>query len=137
MTAVDGDANGDWDFINAADLRTVGLAALSPDLVVCSTAAGASGTACGGANATLTDSTPLIVYSLGKDWAQFSSADQVENVGTTVGGGPSGTTYRVAANAVFVTRNRSIQSGNEYDDVIGWLPANTVYKRLVDAGFVP
>lgn len=137
VTAVDGDGNGDWDFIHAADLRTVGLAALSPDLVVCRTAAGASGTACGSANATLTNSTPLVIYSHGKDWAQFSSADQVENAGANAGGGPSGASYRVAGNGVFVSRGRSIQAGNEYDDVIGWLPANTVYKRLVDAGFVP
>lgn len=137
VTAVDGDGNGDWDFIHAADLRTVGLAALSPDLVVCRTAAGASGAACGSANDTLTDSSPLVVYSLGKDWAQFSSADQVENVGGTIAGGPSGSQYRVAANDVFVARGRSIQAGNEYDDVIGWLPANTVYKRLVDAGHAP
>lgn len=137
VTAVDTDGNGDWDFVNAADLRIVGLAALAPDLVVCRTASGASATACGSANDTLTATTPLVVYSLGKDWAQFSSSDQVENVGANVGGGPSGTSYRVAVDNVFVSRGRSIQAGNEYDDVVAWVSANAVYKRLVDAGFVP
>ena len=137
MTATDVDANGDWDFVNPADLRAVGIAALTPDLVVCRTAAGASGIACGAANATLTDSSPFLVYSFGKDWAQFSSADQLENAGATLGGGPSGASYRVAANSVFVLRGLSAQSGNEFDDVLAWTPATTVYKRLVDAGFVP
>lgn len=137
VTSVDVDGNGDWDFINTLDLRNVGLAALTPDLVVCRTASGASSTACGSGNDTLTAAAPMVIYSLGKDWAQFSSADQVENVGATVAGGPSGTRYRIASNAVFVARGRSVQSGNEYDDVVGWMPANSLYKRLVDAGFVP
>ncbi len=137
VTSVDTDGNGAWDFVNAADLRTVGLAALAPDLVVCRRASGASSTACGSGNDTLTAAAPLVVYSLGKDWAQFSSADQLENVGANVTGGPSGARYRIASNAVFVDRGRSVQSGNEYDDVVAWVSANAVYKRLVDAGFVP
>ncbi len=137
VSATDVDGNGDWDFTNAADLSAVGLAALAPDLIVCRSAAGASATACSSANATLTDRSPFIVYSLGKDWAQFSSADQVENTGATLGGGPSGARYRVAANRVFVLRGLSAQPGAEFDDIVGWTPANTVYKRLVDAGFVP
>ena len=137
VTNVDTDGNGDWDFMNAADIRTVGLATLAPDLVVCRTATGASATACAAGNDTLTASTPVVIYSLGKDWAQFSSADQLENVGANVGGGPSGTSYRVASNVVFVERGRSIQDGNEYDDVVDWVSANAVYKRLVDAGYVP
>ncbi len=137
VSASDSNGNGQWDFVAAADLRAAGIAALAPELTVCRRAAGASATACGSGNDTLTVGTPAIVYSLGKDWAGFSSADQVANVGRTLSGGPSGERYRTAADAVFVDRGRSTQSGSEFDDVVEWIPSTVLYKRLLDAGVVP
>ena len=79
----------------------------------------------------------MIVYSLGKDWSSFSSPDQLENVGTTLGGGTSGTNYAVADNVVFVSRGRSQASGDEFDDQLLWLSANSLFRRLADAGHLP
>ena len=61
-------------------MREITISGLQPDLVVCSTAAGASGTACGNANETLSDSAPMVVYSLGRDCRAFSSADELEKI---------------------------------------------------------
>lgn len=137
VSASDANGNGQWDFLDAADLRAAGLATLAPELTVCRRAAGASSTACGSGNDTLTAGTPAIVYSLGKDWAGFSSADQLANVGTTLSGGPSGQRYRTAADVVFVERGRSVQAGDEFDDLVEWIPSPVLYRRLLDAGVVP
>jgi hypothetical protein len=79
----------------------------------------------------------LVIYSLGRDWPAFSSADQLENVGASLGGGASGASYPVAADSVFVTRGRSEQSGAEFDDLVVWLSSNGLYRVLVEAGQLP
>ena len=113
------------------------MPALAPDLTVCRTAAGSSSNACAASNVTLTAGSPVVIFSLGKDWAAFTSADEVENVGANLGGGPSSTTYRVASDVVFVSRGRSELPGSEFDDQLRWLAPNRLYGRLVDAGHLP
>lgn len=137
VTASDTDGNGLWDFTSPGEMQAVTMPVLLPDLVVCSSSSGASATACGSANVTLADQSPLVIYSLGKDWTSFTSVDQLENVGDTLGGGASGSSYPVAADAVFVARGRSDMSGNEFDDLVVWLSANALYRGLVDAGHLP
>lgn len=137
VTASDADANGSWDFTTPGELQSVTMPVLAPDLVVCSTASGASATACANANVTLSDRSPAVVYSLGKDWTSFSSPDQLENVGSTLGGGASGRSYPVAADDVFVARGRSDMSGGEFDDQLLWVSANALYRSLVEAGRLP
>lgn len=132
---VDGDSN--WDFVTAGEMPDVTMPLLVPDLVVCSTAAGSSAGACGSVSTTLTQGAPVVLYSLGKDWANFSSADQVENVGTNLGGGSSGANYRVASDRVFVSRRKSELSGAEFDDLVVWIAPATLYGRLVDTGHLP
>ena len=80
---------------------------------------------------------PVMLYSIGKDWATFSSADQVENTGATLGGGPSGANYRIASDRVFVRTDRSDLPGSEFDDLVIWVPENTLYARLVQVGQLP
>tara|TARA_R110002096_G_scaffold130643_5_gene279911 strand:- start:6799 stop:7572 length:774 start_codon:yes stop_codon:yes gene_type:complete len=137
VSASDADGDGAWDFTNAGEMQNVTMPLLAPELTVCRTATGASATACGSTNVTLTDASPVIVYSLGKDWAAFTSADELENVGANLGGGPSASNYRVAADAVFVVRGRSDQAGSEFDDLLLWIAPNRLFGRLVDAGHLP
>ena len=137
VTASDADTDGNWDFTTPGEMQLVTMPLLQPDLAVCSTTAGSSGTACGGANVTLSNQAPLVVYSLGKDWPTFASPDQLENVGTSIGGGPSGSSYQVAADTVFVIRGHSDLSGSEFDDLLLWLSANSLYRGMVDAGRLP
>lgn len=137
VTASDADGNGSWDFVTPGELASVTMPLLAPDLTVCRTATGSSATACASNNDTLTAGAPLIVYSLGKDWSAFTSADQLENVGANLGGGPSAATYRVASDPVFVLRGRSELPGGEFDDQLLWMAPNQLYGRLVDAGHLP
>ena len=137
VTASDIDADGNWDFMTADELRLTTMPLLQPDLTVCTTSAGTSPTTCALPNETLASAAPLLLYSLGKDWANFSSPDQQENVGASIGGGPSGTSYPVAADIVFVTRNRSDLAGSEFDDLLLWPSANRLYRRMVEAGRLP
>ena len=79
----------------------------------------------------------MLVYSIGKDWASFAGADQNENVGAVLGGGPSGTSYPVAADIVFVSRSRSERSGNEFDKLMVWMSPLSLYHELVNGGQLP
>ena len=90
VSASDVDGNGNWDFTFPGEMQAITMQTLMPDLVVCATSSGSSATACGSASVTLADQSPAVIYSLGKDWRSFSSADQLENVGDTVSGGPPG-----------------------------------------------
>lgn len=137
VSRTDSNGDGTWDFVTPGEMRSVTMPVLQPDLVICSTAAGSSGTACASNNETLSSSAPAVLYSLGKDWSSFSSADQQENVGTTLGGGPSGTNYPVAGDVVFVSRGSSRLAGSEFDDLVTWLSPNSLYGRLVEAGHLP
>ncbi len=137
VSASDANGNGNWDFVTAGDMQAVTMPNLVPELVVCSTAAGSTGTACATNNVTMADRAPAVFYSLGKDWASFSSADQLENAGTTIGGGVSGVFYPIADDGVFVRAERSSLTGSEFNDLVIWLPGNTLYARLVATGHLP
>lgn len=137
VSTTDINANGNWDFTTAGDMQIVTMPLLSPDLTVCSSGVGSSPMACNSPGVTLTAQAPALVYSLGRDWSSFSSADELENVGASISGGPSGVSYPVASDVVFVFRGSSDLAGNEFDDIIVWLSPNRLYGKLVDAGHLP
>ena len=93
-------------------MRNVTVATLAPNLRVCTTAAGSTATACASNATTVVSTAPAVLLSMGRDWANFTSTDEQENVGTTVGGGPSGRNYPMASDIVFVTRSRSEAAGH-------------------------
>ncbi len=137
VSAADVDVDGNWDFIAPGEMRDVTIAALAPDLVVCSSATGSSTAACSGPATTLTSAAPLVIFSMGKDWGAFSSADQLENVGANLSGGPSGVSYRVPQDIVSVSHGRSELPGSELDDLVSWGSAGSLYHRMVTAGQLP
>lgn len=137
VSASDTNGDGTWDLVTAGEMRVVTMPLLQPDIVVCNAAAGSTPTACASAADTIADGATAIVFSLGKDWATFASPDQLENVGTNLGGGPSGTTYRVPSDRVFVDRGRSDLAGSEFDDLLVWIPPAQLYGRLVQTGHLP
>jgi hypothetical protein len=85
----------------------------------------------------VTANAAAVILSMGKDWATSTSADQLENVGATLGGGPSGVNYRVAADSVFVTRTESARPGAEFDDLVTWVAPASLYGQMVAAGRLP
>ncbi|MFZ1624429.1 MAG: prepilin-type N-terminal cleavage/methylation domain-containing protein [Gammaproteobacteria bacterium] len=133
----DADGDGNWDFVRPGEMRNVTLANLAPDLHVCSTAAGSSATDCASSATTVTATAPAVVLSLGKNIATPGSADEQENVGATLGGGPSGQNYPVASDRVFVSHTISTATGNSFDDLVTWIAPGTLYGQMVSAGRLP
>lgn len=129
--------NGNWDFVRPGEMRNVTLANLAPDLHVCSTAAGSSATACASSATTVTATAPAVVLSLGKNIATPGSADEQENVGATLGGGPSGRNFPVASDRVFVSHTISTATGSSFDDLVTWIAPPACYGQMVSAGRLP
>ncbi len=137
VTASDADGDGLWDFVRPGEMRDVTVSALAPNLKICTTAAGSSSTACANNATTVVATAPAVLLSMGKDWANFTSADEQENVGATLGGGPSGRSYAVAADIVFVDRTQSQAPGTEFDDIVTWISPLALYGQMVAAGRLP
>jgi len=137
VTNSDADADGNWDFVRPGEMRNVTVATLAPNLRVCTTAAGSTATSCASNATTVVSTAPAVLLSMGGDWANFTSTDEQENVGTTVGGGPSGRNYAIASDIVFVTRARSEAPGGEFDDIVTWVSPSAFYGQLVAGGRLP
>jgi prepilin-type N-terminal cleavage/methylation domain-containing protein len=133
----DADGDGNWDFVRPGEMRNVTLANLAPSLDVCSTATGSSATACASSATSITANAPAVLLSLGKDFATLTSADELENVGATVGGGPSGRNYPVAGDEVFVSHTISTATGSGFDDLVTWIAPSSLYGQMVSAGRLP
>ncbi|MDO8908504.1 MAG: type II secretion system protein [Pseudohongiella sp.] len=71
---------------------------------------------------------PAIVLSMGSNWASFSSAEETENVGTTMGA------YPIPANNDFVS---TLYNETQFDDLIIWLSPNILFSRMISAGKLP
>ncbi len=120
-------ANGNV-FTNQNGMR-VTLAALgatmggvAPDLRVCDTAA------CG---AVVADRLPVVVLSLGADWATFDAADvdAAENSREAVLNG-----YRIPNDADFVS---APYIEDTFDDLITWMSPNILFTKMITAGQLP
>lgn len=77
----------------------------------------------------LADDLPAVVLSLGKNWAGFSSANEVENSGeATVSG------YRMNNDNNFVSTGYVEES---FDDILNWISPSILVSRLIAAGRLP
>ena len=114
-------ANGSA-FTTANGMRTTTMGLLTPDLRVCDAAA------CGNV---IANSAPVVLLSLGADWASFNNADvdATENSGeVTVDG------YRLGNDNDFVQAD---YIEDTYDDLISWISPSILYTRLIAAGQLP
>jgi hypothetical protein len=93
-------------FTKGSGMRDKGIAALDPDLEVCSAA---------GCSTRLTSRAVAVVYSLGKNGgAPPATTDEQENT-------DNDKTFVSASNSTF-------------DDVVLWLSPYTLYNRMIAAG---
>ena len=81
----------------------------------------------------LSNTVPALIYSLGNNWGNFSSAFELENVTPPVVGPGWGT----VANNNFVSTGYAEEGANEFDDVLVWLSPSILFSRLVSAGQLP
>lgn len=126
IAPLDSDSDGNYDFANALDLAslfatpaliTAGVANM---LRICDI------NACSGM--TISDMVPALVYTLGPDWATFSSADEIENAETTLG------TYAIANDSQFVVAG---YTEDIFDDQLIWLSPYVLFNRMISAGKLP
>lgn len=104
-------------------LRTVGLAAFSPDLHVCASGTGVGTSDCGAAGNNIATSVPALIYSLGPNWAAGGAGtDEAENLDP---------------DKVFVSHPPSAAAGNEFDDLVTWLSPYLLFNRMIAAGRLP
>jgi prepilin-type N-terminal cleavage/methylation domain-containing protein len=110
-------------------MRATGIAVLAPDLHVCATSSNITATDCGTATdltgSTTTNWAPVVIYSLGPNWATGGTgADEAANLNND----------KVF---VFHVRSDSSNPNGEFDDIVTWLSKNVLYNRMVSAGQLP
>lgn len=99
---------------------------LAPDLRICNTAAGATGTApditCASGTALATNAV-AVIYSRGANGALSPSSDD------EVANGDD--------DQMFVYHTPTPAGANEFDDLVIWLSPNILYNRMISAGRLP
>lgn len=127
-------ANGSA-FTTAGQMRTRGMAGLTPDLRVCRSGAGITGAGAAadcGPGDTLSQTAVVVIYSLGANAASGgTSADEAQN--------PNSNPNSLNNDRAFVSRVRAAPGAGaaEFDDLVTWLSPNILYSRLVTAGQLP
>jgi prepilin-type N-terminal cleavage/methylation domain-containing protein len=110
---------------NGMQMATLaGLGAAPHFLIICSTAQAATASSCGPAASQLTRRAAVVLLSLGP------------NAGATPPAG-SDEARNLAGSVVFVQREGSLAAGNEFDDILLWLPVHLIINRLLMAGRLP
>lgn len=101
-----------------------GLGAAPHYLMICSSGANATAAGCGPAANQLTRRAALVLLSLGPNAASppAPGSDEARNL---------------AGHPVFVHRETSMAAGQEYDDLLVWVPVHLVVNRLLTAGRLP
>ena len=101
-----------------------GLGGAPNYLWICASATGTSGSGCGAASNQLTKRAAFVLISPGPNagGAPAAGPDEARNLG---------------AGPVFVTHEISTVPGNEFDDIVTWVPINLLITRLVAAGRLP
>jgi type II secretory pathway pseudopilin PulG len=118
-------------FTRTNGLRSIPIASLgaTPMLYVCESGLGVNpGTDCGSA-VTLASNAAVVLWSAGANAATGgTSVHELQNPNPNGG----------SADRIFVSRSRSTGSGNEFDDLLTWVPVTALLSRLLVAGqFTP
>jgi len=83
---------------------------------------------------------PFVLLSMGKNWSEDTSGDELENSGDTeVTGTDSGNDYKlkdVASGETTFVRRRSGMA-DDFDDVVRWVSPSILFSRMIQAGQLP
>jgi len=122
--AVNGVANALTRANGMQSATLAGLGAAPNYLWICTTASGASGSGCGAAANQLTRRAAFVLLALGPNApvVPATGSDEARNL---------------AGTPVFVSHEISTRPGNEFDDLVTWVPINILITRLVAAGRLP
>jgi prepilin-type N-terminal cleavage/methylation domain-containing protein len=136
ITTADFDGAGDWDFVNENEMRNIGMNNLAPNLLVCASASSQTNPnpSCSNADPVV-ENAPVVFYSLGRDWSNYTSSDQQENAGEGANALLGG--HAIATDDVFVSKVVSNIVGSEYDDIVMWISPQVLYARMMQARKLP
>jgi len=111
-------------YTTTSGMKTATISNLSPDLLVCSTSTGISGTSCNG-NSLTSNGVPAIIFSTGKNGA--------------TGGAGNDEAANLDGNRTFVSHvpAPSSATNGEFDDLVTWISPNVLVNRMVAAGQLP
>jgi prepilin-type N-terminal cleavage/methylation domain-containing protein len=123
--------NNIFSFTSPDGIRTTGLSTVSPNLFVCSTATGISGSACASGASLTSSGVPAIVYSTGINGGSGGT-------GTDEKANPNPNDSS-SNNQTFVshTPTSSSAANGEFDDIVIWLSPNVLINRMMAAGRLP
>ena len=119
-----------YDPSNSRGMSSIGISNLSPNLYVCSTATGISGSSCASGNSLTTQGVPAIIYSTGPNAGSGGSSTD-ESVNPNPNNDDN--------NQTFVSHEPSSSSSTNgaFDDIMVWISPNTLINRMVAAGKLP
>jgi prepilin-type N-terminal cleavage/methylation domain-containing protein len=123
-------SSGTYVFTSSGGMSSAGISSLSPNLAVCSTYAGISGSSCA-SGFTLTSNAVAVIYSTGRNGASGGTgADEAENLN------PNATDNH---GSVFVSHTPAGPgaANGEFDDIVIWISPNVLVNRMVSAGKLP
>lgn len=110
-------------FTAGTGIKNAWSGTMSPDLQVCNTSAGMTGTTCATGKA-LTSSAVAVILSTGKNGGTIGGADEQANI---------------TAGKAFVSHSQTPAGSpqGEFDDLVTWLSPNILYNRMISAGKLP
>jgi len=83
---------------------------------------------------------PVVIFSMGKNWAIQSQTEypmEWENIGGSMTSS-TGRNYFISSNQNFVfTAYNAQDTTQRFDDIVVWLSPNILYNRMVTAGIYP
>ncbi len=83
----------------------------------------------------INDNAVAVIYSTGKNWATFASANENENAGeANIASNCGLPNYGLSNDDRYVSRNPSRAAAQEFDDVIIWIAPTVLFNKLLDAG---
>jgi type II secretory pathway pseudopilin PulG len=126
-----GGATNSNAFTRTNGMRAAGIAALADSALslfhVCGSGRGIVGASCGTA-VTLVSTAPVMLWSVGANGPTGgTSIDEAQNPNPNGG----------SADRIFVNRVRSTVPGDEFDDIVAWIPMTVVVSSLIAAGQLP
>lgn len=123
--------NSIYSFTTANGISTTGLSTASPNLFVCSTATGISGSACASGTSLTSNGVPAVIYSTGENGGYGGTGtDELANPNPNSSSSNDQT-------FVSHTPTPNTATNGEFDDLVVWLSANVLINRMVAAGKLP
>ncbi len=153
------DGDGSDDFVYSGEMKDVGLVDADSDgyidldgnLIVCASAS-TNTDDCSGGDYLVGDpdsnsphlayaGAPVVILSLGKNWSNTPTGEELENRGNQrivanlgATAGPSGQDYYIDTDTVFAKPNGQRE---DYDDIVDWISSNLLFTKMIEAGQLP